>query len=39
MGIERSTFVVGPDGKLERVLRKVKAQGHDELVLDALAAA
>ena len=39
MGIERSTFVVSPDGKLERVLRKVKAQGHDELVLDALAAA
>jgi peroxiredoxin Q/BCP len=39
MGIERSTFVVGPDGKLERELRKVKAQGHDELVLDALAAA
>jgi peroxiredoxin Q/BCP len=39
MGIERSTFVVGPDGKLERVLRKVKAQGHDELVLAGLAAA
>jgi peroxiredoxin Q/BCP len=39
MGIERSTFVVGPDGRLERILRKVKAQGHDELVLNALAAA
>jgi peroxiredoxin Q/BCP len=39
MGIERSTFVVGPDGKLERVLRNVKAQGHDELVLSGLAAA
>jgi thioredoxin-dependent peroxiredoxin len=38
MGIERSTFVVGPDGRLERVLRKVKAQGHDELVLSGLAA-
>ena len=38
MGIERSTFVVGPDGRLERVLRKVRAQGHDELVLGALAA-
>jgi len=36
MGIERSTFVVGPDGKLERVLRNVKAQGHDELVLSGL---
>ena len=38
MGIERSTFVVGPEGRLERVLRKVRAQGHDELVLSALAA-
>jgi peroxiredoxin Q/BCP len=37
MGIERSTFVVGPDGKLERVLRNVKAEGHDELVLSELA--
>ena len=39
MGIERSTFVVGPDGRLVKVLRNVKAQGHDELVLGALAAA
>ena len=39
MGIERSSFVVGPDGRLERILRKVSAKGHDELVLDALAAA
>ena len=39
MGIERSTFVIGPDGRVERVLRKVKAQGHDELVLSGLAAA
>ena len=38
MGIERSTFVIGPDGRVERVLRKVKAQGHDELVLSGLAA-
>ncbi|MDQ3935110.1 MAG: thioredoxin-dependent thiol peroxidase [Actinomycetota bacterium] len=39
MGIERSTFVVDPEGRVERVLRKVKAQGHDELVLSGLAAA
>src|SRR5918999_1690091 len=38
MGIERSTFVIGPDGRIERVLRKVRAQGHDELVLSGLAA-
>ena len=36
MGIERSTFVIDPDGRVERVLRKVKAQGHDELVLSGL---
>jgi peroxiredoxin Q/BCP len=39
MGIERSTFVIGADGRVERVLRNVKAQGHDELVLSGLAAA
>ena len=39
MGIERSTFVIDADGRVERVLRKVKAQGHDELVLSGLAAA
>ena len=34
---ERSTFVIGPDGRLERILRKVRARGHDELVLEELA--
>ena len=38
MGIERSTFVVGADGRIERVMRSVNAKTHDELVLDALAA-
>jgi peroxiredoxin Q/BCP len=37
MGIERSTFVIDTEGRVERVLRKVKAQGHDELVLSGLA--
>jgi thioredoxin-dependent peroxiredoxin len=36
MGIERSTFVIDPDGKIERVFRKVKPKEHDELVLGAL---
>jgi peroxiredoxin Q/BCP len=36
-GNERSTFVIGPDGVVERVLRKVKPAEHDELVLGALA--
>jgi peroxiredoxin Q/BCP len=38
MGAERSTFVIGPDGKVKEVLRKVKPAEHDELVLAALAA-
>jgi peroxiredoxin Q/BCP len=38
MGMERSTFVIGPDGRIRRVLRKVKPADHDRLVLEALAA-
>jgi peroxiredoxin Q/BCP len=38
MGAERSTFVIGPDGKIKEILRKVKPAEHDELVLAALAA-
>ena len=30
VGVIRSTFVVGPDGKLERVYYNVKATGHVE---------
>jgi len=36
MGIERSTFVIGPDGKLKKGFRKVKAEGHAAEVLAAL---
>ncbi len=36
MGIERSTFVIGPEGTLEREFRGVKAQGHAQEVLGAL---
>ncbi len=28
MGISRSTFVIGPDGHLEKIYRKVKAEKH-----------
>ena len=38
MGNERTTFVVGPDGKIMQVFRKVKPAEHDGLVLGALAA-
>lgn len=36
MGNERTTFIIDPDGKVARVLRKVKPAEHDELVLKAL---
>jgi peroxiredoxin Q/BCP len=35
-GNERTTFVVDPDGRVVRVLRKVKPAEHDEQVLTAL---
>jgi peroxiredoxin Q/BCP len=35
-GIERSTFLIGPDGKLVREWRGVKVPGHAEEVLAAL---
>ncbi len=33
MGIERTTFVIGADGKIEKIYNKVKAQGHAAQVL------
>ncbi len=39
MGIERSTFLFGPDGALMQTWRKVKVPGHAQAVLDALKAA
>jgi peroxiredoxin Q/BCP len=38
-GVQRTTFVIGPDGRVVEVLEKVKPQRHDEDVLDALARA
>jgi peroxiredoxin Q/BCP len=37
MGIERSTFVIGEDGKVENIFSKVKPEGHAAQVLEALA--
>ncbi len=37
MGNERTTFVIGADGVITEILRKVKAAQHDDLVLAALA--
>src|SRR6202167_3585312 len=36
MGIERSTFVIGADGKTEKMYGTVKAEGHAAEVLAAL---
>jgi len=38
MGIERSTFLVGSDGTIEREWRSVKAPGHADEVLEAVGA-
>jgi peroxiredoxin Q/BCP len=35
MGIERTTVLVGPDGHIARIWRKVKVEGHAEEVLAA----
>jgi peroxiredoxin Q/BCP len=36
MGIDRSTFLIGPDGVIKQVWRKVKVPGHVDAVLKAL---
>lgn len=33
MGIERSTYLISPEGRIVKVWRKVKVPGHAELVL------
>jgi len=37
MGVDRTTFVVGPDGKLSQIFRKVKVDAHADEVLKAIA--
>jgi peroxiredoxin Q/BCP len=36
MGIARTTFVIGPDGKIQHIFEKVKPEGHAEEVLEYL---
>ncbi len=36
-GIERTTFLIGADGRIRRIFPKVKAEGHAEEVLKSLA--
>ena len=35
-GVERTTYVIGPDGKLQHIFSKVKPEGHAEEVLALL---
>jgi peroxiredoxin Q/BCP len=37
MGTERSTFVIGADGRIERVLAQVKPAAHAEQLIEVLA--
>ncbi|MBI1335504.1 MAG: thioredoxin-dependent thiol peroxidase [Phycisphaera sp.] len=37
MGVARTTYLIGPDGKVVHVWPKVKVPGHDEQVLDVIA--
>ena len=39
MGIARTTFLIGPDGKIEHVFEAVKPEGHAEEVLAFVKAA
>ncbi|MDA9769516.1 thioredoxin-dependent thiol peroxidase [Emcibacteraceae bacterium] len=36
MGIERATFLIGADGNIKNIWRKVKVKGHAEEVLEAV---
>lgn len=36
MGIQRSTFLIDAEGKVAKVWKRVKVEGHDQQVIDAL---
>ena len=36
MGVRRTTFLIGPDGKIVRVFENVKPEGHSQEILAAL---
>src|SRR6202162_4691466 len=36
MGVARTTFIIGPDGKIQHIFEKVKPEGHAEEVLEYL---
>jgi peroxiredoxin Q/BCP len=36
LGVERSSFIIGPDGRVEHVLERVKPMEHVDLLLEAM---
>ena len=36
MGVDRTTFVIDPAGKIKKIFPKVKVEGHAEEVLAAI---
>ena len=36
MGVARTTFIIGKDGKIEKIYEKVKPEGHAEEILEFL---
>ena len=36
MGVARTTFIIGPDGKIEKIYDNVKAEGHAGQILEGL---
>ena len=36
LGVERSTFIIDAEGRVEQIFRKVKVAGHAAAVLAAL---
>ena len=39
MGVARTTFIIGPDGKIKHIFHKVKPEGHAAEVLEYLKSA
>ena len=37
LGTKRTTFIIGPDGRIRKIFRNVHARGHAQEVLEALA--
>ena len=36
MGVARTTFIIGPDGRIKHIFKKVKPEGHADEVLEYL---